>query len=336
MIISTRVTTDKRGFLIAPMFDLGGRKRSARGKSFPNPMYDKFKAFTNEYLNSIEYGGDLCQMGKGTKSAMFEYVTDRYIETHDDIIDDIPTADELSEMFEKYKKSVSKRILRLTRKALLNNFNWWVTFTYDDDKVTEAEFEKKLRCALSDFSSHRGWRYIMVSERGKKTDRKHFHALIKIPDGQEVGAFFNRSQRSSKRFGKWEQINDNSYFNERFGNSDWQKLNNQTLDTKVVKYLSKYICKQTDKIIYSRGLVDEIELEYDTDNYENTFSQHIRHGCFVYRMVDKRIFMSEEELEERYKDAIVLPELDEEIEERLYNEFMYNRYVKVFSWQTTA
>ena len=52
----------------------------------------------------------------------------------------------------------------------------------NDDKLhTEQSFKKKLKIALQNFSSRRGWKYMGVWERAPETNRLHFHGLFKIP-----------------------------------------------------------------------------------------------------------------------------------------------------------
>jgi len=67
--------------------------------------------------------------------------------------------------FERKKKNLIARRIRMTRKANLQDFNFFVTFTFDDKKHTEDSFRKKMRNCLSLLSSRKGWKYIGVWER---------------------------------------------------------------------------------------------------------------------------------------------------------------------------
>ena len=48
--------------------------------------------------------------------------------------------------------------------------------------------------------------------------------------------------------------NQNTYFNERFGRSDFEVINNQRRKGDALAYLIKYIEKTEEKIVYSKGL----------------------------------------------------------------------------------
>lgn len=62
---------------------------------------------------------------------------------------------------QKQENFIARRI-RMTRKASLTNFNYFVTFTYDSTFHTEESFKKKLKKTLSNFAVRKGWRYIGV------------------------------------------------------------------------------------------------------------------------------------------------------------------------------
>ena len=50
--------------------------------------------------------------------------------------------------FERKKRNLICRRVRMCRKANLANFNYFCTFTYDDKKHTEASFKKGIRTCL--------------------------------------------------------------------------------------------------------------------------------------------------------------------------------------------
>ncbi len=74
----------------------------------------------------------------------------------------------------KQKKLITRRI-RMTKKANLQEFNYFVTFTYSDELHTEESFRKKLKTTLSHFCDRKGWRYMGVWERSPEKNRLHFH-----------------------------------------------------------------------------------------------------------------------------------------------------------------
>jgi hypothetical protein len=54
----------------------------------------------------------------------------------------------LQENFKRKGHNEKARKRRMERKMALNGFNYFVTFTYSDEKMTEAQFIKKLKAYL--------------------------------------------------------------------------------------------------------------------------------------------------------------------------------------------
>ena len=88
--------------------------------------------------------------------------------------------------FERKHRNMICRRTRLWRKINHQRFNYFVTFTYADDKMTEQEFAKKLLNTLYHFSSRKGspkalfrekWRLfatsIPVKEKCRRCSRIH-------------------------------------------------------------------------------------------------------------------------------------------------------------------
>ncbi len=90
-------------------------------------------------------------------------------------------------------------------------------------------------------------------ERGELGERLHFHALTYIPEGQMPGELEEHEDYSTKRHRREKSI-QNSFFNERFGRSDFSAVNNAYEVADSIKYMLKYISKNDEKIVYSRGL----------------------------------------------------------------------------------
>ena len=151
------------------------------------------------------------------------------------------------------KRNLACRRTRLIRKASLQNFNYFCTFTYDSDKMTEVEFRKKLSCAFNHFSNRKGWKYIGVWERGAETERLHFHGLFHIPEGTMPGELLTQSGYSFSHL-KREKSLYCSYFQERFGRNLFDPVENDRSYEKELIYMVKYIEKTSEKIVYSRGL----------------------------------------------------------------------------------
>ena len=152
----------------------------------------------------------------------------------------------------KYRNLVARRI-RLMRKVNLQDFNYFVTLTYNDAIHTEATFKKKLRNTLSHLCVRKGWKYIGVWERSPKKKRLHFHGIFHIPEGSLPGLMTDVNSFSfSER--KRQITKQNDYFNTLFGRNDFRPIENKDNVGEAVAYIMKYIEKSGEKIVYSRGL----------------------------------------------------------------------------------
>lgn len=90
-------------------------------------------------------------------------------------------------------------------------------------------------------------------ERGELGQRLHFHALTYIPENGMPGVLEEHEDYSTKRH-KREKSIQNSYFNERFGRSDFSVITTRQQVADSIKYMLKYITKNDEKIVYSRGM----------------------------------------------------------------------------------
>ncbi len=152
----------------------------------------------------------------------------------------------------KQKNLISRRI-RMTRKANLQEFNYFVTLTYNDAIHTEDSFRKKLRTTLAHFCDRKDWRYMGVWERSPEKKRLHFHGIFYIPEGtlsgemEEVNSFNFTTRRR-------QITNQNSFFAKRFGRNDFERIEDKNRIGDALAYIMKYIEKSGEKIVYSRGL----------------------------------------------------------------------------------
>jgi len=154
---------------------------------------------------------------------------------------------------ERKRRNLIMRRIRLTRKVNLQTFNYFVTFTFNGKLHTEESFRKCLKKTLANFASRKGWKYVGVWERSPEKQRLHFHGLFYIPEQTMPGLLFEKSDYSFKS--RRRQITvQNTYFNERFGRSDFEKIEDYTMLGSSVAYLMKYLEKTGEKIVYSKGL----------------------------------------------------------------------------------
>lgn len=155
---------------------------------------------------------------------------------------------------ERKKRNLICRRVRMVRKANLANFNYFCTFTYNNNLHTEESFKKKLKACFRNLCYRKNWKYMGVWERAEKTNRLHFHGLFNIPDGSMPGEIVEVRDYSTQ-FHKMQTTFQSSFFNERFGRSDFKKIDEYERRLgNALAYLMKYIEKTGEKIVYSKGL----------------------------------------------------------------------------------
>lgn len=154
---------------------------------------------------------------------------------------------------DRKRRNLIARRIRLTRKANLQNFNYFVTFTYDNALHTEDSFKKKLKNTLGHFCSRNRWKYIGVWERSPEKKRLHFHGVFDIPDETMPGLLYEKSDYSFNKHRRLITV-QNTYFNDRFGRCDFEKIEGYGKLGEALAYIMKYIEKSGEKIVYSKGL----------------------------------------------------------------------------------
>ena len=155
---------------------------------------------------------------------------------------------------ERKQRNLIARRVRMCRKANLAGFNYFCTFTYDDKKHTESTFKHKLKACFRNMCFRKNWKYMGVWERAPKTNRLHFHGLFNIPPNAMPGQIIEVRDYSTQ-FNKMQKTFQSSYFNERFGRSDFKEIDEQERRLgNALAYLMKYMEKTGEKIVYSKGL----------------------------------------------------------------------------------
>ena len=155
--------------------------------------------------------------------------------------------------FERKQRNLICRRIRMIRKANLANFNYFCTFTYDSNKHTEESCKKKLQSCFKMMCHRKGWKYMGVWERAPETNRLHFHGLFSIPDSKMPGELIECKDYNFSAHRKILTY-QNTYFNERFGRSDFKEINTKNDLMNELGYVCKYIEKTGEKIVYSKGL----------------------------------------------------------------------------------
>lgn len=177
--------------------------------------------------------------------------------------------------FDRKQRNLICRRVRMIRKANLVNFNYFCTFTYDDKKHTEQTFKKKLQTCFRNFCYRAKWKYMGVWERAPETKRLHFHGLFYIPDETMPGSVEEHRDYNFKLKRKTVTL-QNSYFNERFGRSDFEPIKSKYDLFEEIAYIMKYLEKTEEKIVYSKGLYQYFISDIIEDDVVCTIGQEDR------------------------------------------------------------
>ena len=158
-----------------------------------------------------------------------------------------------NEYMEKRQRNLIERRKRLSRKINIGSWNYFCTFTYDDKLHNEESFKKKLSNCLKKMSHRKGWIYIGVWERSPEKNRLHFHGVFNIPEGAMVGKLIEVTDYSFNTH-KRQTTTQNTYFNKRFGRSDFSPIqSNMDAIQDAKRYLMKYLEKSGERVVYSKG-----------------------------------------------------------------------------------
>ena len=165
----------------------------------------------------------------------------------------------IEEQNERIRRNLICRRQRLFRKVNLLFANYFCTFTYDSAKMTAEQFKKKLMQTLNNLSSRRGWKYVGVWEDGAENGRLHFHGIFRIPEGQMIGELIEKNDYDTRHH-KMRTTTQNTYFNERFGRSDFSPINQHILN-EAVMYMVKYLEKSGRRITYARNVYETFTVD---------------------------------------------------------------------------
>ena len=91
-------------------------------------------------------------------------------------------------------------------------------------------------------------------ERGELGERLHFHALTYIPEGQMRANCEEHEDYSTKRHRREKSIQKQFSLTSGSGGAIFSAVNNAYEVADSIKYMLKYISKNDEKIVYSRGL----------------------------------------------------------------------------------
>ncbi len=168
------------------------------------------------------------------------------------------------------------RYLRALRKCCLNRFNYFVTFTYDDEKMDREQFKKKLKAYLKNKVNRDNWKYFGVWEGWDGKKRLHFHALMYIPDGTMPGELVEMTSYNTSKKRK-QTVIANTEFNEKFGRSSVEEIIVYEQD-KAYNYVLKYLNKGGKSMVskncptFIKGYVQKSQL---------VFPMNVEHKYFM-------------------------------------------------------
>ena len=141
------------------------------------------------------------------------------------------------------RNNLIARRVRMRRKAGLQDFTHFVTLTYSNELHTEESFKKGLKTCLRNFANRKGWKFVGVWERSPKKKRLHFHGLFYIPEGTLPGKMLDVEDYNFNTR-KRQNTHQNTYFNERFGRSDFEPIEDRRRLGGAIAYIVKYIEKR--------------------------------------------------------------------------------------------
>ncbi len=173
---------------------------------------------------------------------------DRFLDERlqDSISDNIARKEYIAQNKDRKQRNNSKKYSLLWRKVRLQQWNYFVTLTFNSSKHTAETFKAKLKDTLKKLVLRKGWKYLGAWEHGSNTERLHFHGVFVIPDGQMVGELQSVTDYSTTKH-RMQTKTQNTYFLKRFGRNDFKEINHRDVE-RSVKYIIKYIHKEGGRI----------------------------------------------------------------------------------------
>ena len=212
---------------------------------------------------------DIYKESTGTKKEKIENTINKVNEE----IKDIEKSTQLvNETLEREKRNRIVRYTRLIRKIRLQVWTHFCTFTYDSNKLTEEQFREKFLNCLRHLAYRKNWKYVGVFERSPDLKRLHFHGIFLI--SQMIGEIVETKDYSTKTH-QMQIARQNTFFLERFGRNDFRPLDQHSIQD-AIGYITKYINKTGEKVLYSRGLQTYFITDIVEDDVACTIGQEDR------------------------------------------------------------
>ena len=205
----------------------------------------------------------------GTKKEKIENTINK---VNEEIKDIEKSTQIVNETLEKEKRNKIVRYTRLMRKIRLQVWTHFCTFTYDSNKLTEEQFREKFLNCLRHLAYRKNWKYVGVFERSPDLKRLHFHGIFLI--SQMIGEIVETKDYSTKTH-QMQIARQNTFFLERFGRNDFRPLDQHSIQD-AIGYITKYINKTGEKVLYSRGLQTYFVTDIVEDDVACTTGQEDR------------------------------------------------------------
>lgn len=225
-----------------------GEKRGTKRIKKPETQWDKI--FTIVYEQGKREG----VKPSGIANYIYGYMKDGYCYPDEDP-DMKPLRSFIRDKLFNISQAKLGRARRFRYKSGFVRWNYFITITYSDKLISEQDFYKSLKKQFGNLRTRHGWKIAGAFERGKKTNRLHFHGLVHVPDGELMGEL-----KEVKTFDfdehRMKIIHQNLYFSVRYGRNDFEPIDssNRSLINKKIGYIQKYIQKSGERMFYSRGI----------------------------------------------------------------------------------
>lgn len=185
---------------------------------------------------------------------------------------------------ERVQRNLTCRRVRVSRKVNLNPFNYFVTFTYNNELHTEDSFYKKLKKFFKNMCHRYNWQYIGVWERSSKTKRLHFHGLFVIPDGTIPGNLEIKKDYNTNTH-KMQEVVQSDVIEKKFGRNDFRELNPDYTSNQALAYILKYLEKSETELVSSRNISQYIVSDILDDdiicNYGDNENKFVLYDKFL-------------------------------------------------------
>ncbi len=208
---------------------------------------------------------------------------------------------------EDLERSMRRARGKLRRLALANDFRWFVTLTFNPEKVDSfdaAAVVKKLNAWCSNMVQRKGLRYILIPELHPTSGRIHFHGFFS--DCVEVVDSGHTDKQGHKIYNlpQWS-----------LGFTTAIELYDDY--SRAVGYVSKYIGKQDGKITgrwyYSGGDLREPEITYAEISPAELAADYPEQ-VFVFYPPGKQMAVVNGIVLEQVQDIVVFEETDHKIQ----------------------